>query len=319
MPHTVPKRDPEDDPRGCGARRHSAGGSGGGAKLRGREPRRLGVFSPLRGTREGSGMPEQGWRWKCLCEVGWVRSRYPAPGRSAARREAAETPSEVRRGGVGSLPRIRQPGKRALPAPPCPACLSRGRNYRPGCSFEIVPFPLGTLLGSRGGMGRRPRRCWGRPAPPFPRPRRRLRARARLSENPCFPTWFFLRGGGTSSQRRALEQRPREQRGGPGPPPPPPAAAPCPPHAVGRRRSPAVPGSLWKRLTGCVLAGSCPPRPPRQLPRAPGRSPPALAEGRAAPAPPAGRTVRGGFGRTLTAPASSNCDSRGVTGKEATS
>lgn len=106
--HTVPKRDPKALSRGCGARRYRAGGRGGVAELCRTELR-----GDLRGTQEGRGMPQMGWRRKYLCRV-------PGPGCSRShtrgRREAAQTPPRV-----GSLPWSRQPGM-AAPTP-VPAAL----------------------------------------------------------------------------------------------------------------------------------------------------------------------------------------------------
>lgn len=134
----------------------------------------------------------------------------------------------------------------------------------------------------------------GAARPPLSSPAEEAPCQGTALGKPLLPTWFCLRGRGTSSQRRALEPRPREQRGGQGPPPPPPppAAARVRPTPLAggdpgpcRGRSGNVFPAVWGRV-------NVPPAP-RQQPRAPGRSPFARAEGRAAPAPPAGRPVRG--------------------------
>lgn len=168
--------------------------------------------------------------------------------------------------------RRRRPRRGSAPclgagSPVCPPSASLpGRNSRPGCSLEIIPSPLGSLLGSRDRVGRGLRWRWGRPDRPFPLPWRRLCARARRSENPCF-SHVFLRGGQLRPCARTLEPRPREQRGGPcpPPPPPPPAAAPCPPHAADRRRSPAVPRWLRKGSLGGVMRDNAPALPGSSL------------------------------------------------------
>lgn len=231
MSHTVPKRDPRALSRGCGAHRYRAGGSGSVAKL-GRSS-----VADLRGTQEGRGTPEMGWRWKCLCRVARPGcSRCRTRGRSGARREAPRTPPRV-----GSLPWSPQLGMAAPPRATLPGQKLPSRLLFRNC--PLFSWELG-WAGGFGGAGSDASASFlsyggcsvkGRGA----------------RKTPAFP--LFPTGRGSSS--KTLEPRPREQRGGPGPPPPPPAAAPRPPHAADRRRSPAVPRWLRKRFAGSVTAG----------------------------------------------------------------
>lgn len=141
--HTAPKRDPRALSRGCGAHRYRAGGRGGVAKFSRKELRLRGGFAgyPERQRDARAGMELE----MSMCGGGTGLFPVPHSGRERCAEGGGADLAE------GRLPAL-EPAARydALP----------GRNSRPGCSLEIIPSPLGSLLGrSRGRVGRGLRRC----------------------------------------------------------------------------------------------------------------------------------------------------------------
>lgn len=152
-----------------------------------RAPDSVADLRPCGVPRKAEGCPS--WDGAGNAYVGWRNPSIPCAllGAGAVRRGSRRRPRR------GSAPCLGAGSPVCGHCLPRPARLSRGRNSRPGCPLEAIPSPFGSLLGSRGRVGRGPRRWWGRPDRRLPLPRRRLRATARRPEKPCFPSRFFLR------------------------------------------------------------------------------------------------------------------------------